>query len=686
MAPQSTIIRRKSVFVSKHATMNVAAKDILDYCGGHGIDIGQARATSTHVILRECPFCSKPTNDKPDNLYKLYVQVGSGAYFCHRCGAGGSWFDLKSKVGGVVQSSQAFGQASAGGGKRRGHEIGSHPHVKTLPMPPQRLQAIYSTDLFASPNPILDYLTNTRCLKASTLRKYGVGKATYSFLTKDNQWTDAECVTFSWIMSVGDAAYQEELRGAKFEHEAGKSEDVLLTRRIKARALENKAWQRLDPPGGAWGFFGYHTIPSSAKEVILTEGEYDAMAVWQATGRPAISLPNGCRSLPVETLPMLEEFDRIYLWMDNDGPGQEGAELFARKIGLERCYLVRPTKANTDIDDGVLPKDANEALLMGLDLDRILQDAKLTPHERIISFDELRDDVLHEIMHPEKYIGTPLPSLPKFTSNIAGLRRGELTVLTGPTGAGKTTFLGQMSLDLAEQDINVLWGSFEIKNTRLLHKLLQQYARKPLPKGDPSMMSELEALADRFAQLPLHFLKFHGGSDIDDVLDAMEYAVYVNDCQHIILDNMQFMISRQSSNSSWDKFDIQDIAVERFRKFATERNVHVTLVVHPRKEQEASQLSISSIYGSAKATQEADTVVIIQSDGNRKFLDVRKNRFNGTLGHSPLYFDRQTNRYCEEPVLNSGKKLPDLPIPKLQAEMAEGPTGKPRATRLGGPV
>ena len=74
-----------------------------------------------------------------------------------------------------------------------------------------------------------------------------------------------------------------------------------------------------------------------------------------------------------------------------------------------------------------------------------------------------------------------------------------------------------MSLDLAEQDINVLWGSFEIKNTRLMHKLLQQFARQPRPAGDPSMEAELNGLADRFEKLPMTFMKFHGGSDVDDV-------------------------------------------------------------------------------------------------------------------------------------------------------------------------
>ena len=627
--PVSIQIRHKSIFVSRHnqSTFSLSSRDILDYCQSHlGNDVvTTARTTSSHVILQECPFCPKPTLDKADNLYKLYIQIGGGAYFCHRCGAKGSWFDWKHHhTSGTVVPTKGGGGEGEGGFTNHHHHHHHHASssrtsssgrdngttVPPLPMPPSRLQAIYSSDLFAptkdgKENAVLEYLQRDRGLQALTLRKYGVGKAQYSFL--DNAtltWKKADCVTFSWIMSVQDIQVQEQLRGSEFVHPPPQQESlppppqqqgtettvasnenttdtvatestsssssdllddeltdqVFLTRRIKARALENKAWQRLDPPGGAWGFFGYHTIPKGCKEIVLTEGEYDAMAVWQATGRPAISLPNGCRSLPVEALPMLEDFDKVYLWMDNDGPGHEGADLFSKKIGLERCFLVRPTKANTN-NATTLPKDANDALLQGLDLEQIIADAKPKPHERILSFDELRDDVLHEIMHPDQYVGVPMTSLPGFTKLIQGLRRGELTVLTGPTGSGKTTFLGQMSLDLAEQDVNVLWGSFEIKNTRLLHKLLQQYSRAPLPKGDAGMADKLEALADRFSQLPLHFLKFHGGSDVDDVLDAMEYAVYVNDCQHIILDNMQFMISRQNAGgSSFDKFDVQDIA------------------------------------------------------------------------------------------------------------------------------
>lgn len=57
---------------------------------------------------------------------------------------------------------------------------------------------------------------------------------------------------------------------------------------------------------------------------------------------------------------------------------------------------------------------------------------------------------------------------------------------------------------------------------------------------------------------------------------------------------------------------VQDLALDKFRKFATDHNVHITLVIHPRKEDEGHKLTTSSIFGSAKATQEADLVVILQ--------------------------------------------------------------------------
>ena len=61
---------------------------------------------------------------------------------------------------------------------------------------------------------------------------------------------------------------------------------------------------------------------------------------------------------------------------------------------------------------------------------------------------------------------------------------------------------------------------------------------------------------------------------------------------------------------------------------------------------------------SAKATQEADNVVILQHDGRQKRLEVKKNRYDGELGGFELFFDVQTARYREDEVRGAGGPLP----------------------------
>ena len=245
------------------------------------------------------------------------------------------------------------------------------------------------------------------------------------------------------------------------------------------------------------------------------------MAVYQGTGMPAVSLPNGAGSLPIDVLPLLERFDKIYLWMDNDAPGQAGADKFVRKLGLNRCFLVKPLPSDLDrLQSEGFPrgslKDANDCLRLNVDMQAMIDNAEPPEHQQIITFKHLRDQVMHEVRFPEEYEGTPVDTLPALTKIIKGFRKGEMALLTGPTGVGKTTLLSQISLDMAKQNVNTLWGSFEVKNTRLVRKMLQQFYGKPLvePGTTNKIIAGIDAVADQFQQLPLYFMTFHGGSEV----------------------------------------------------------------------------------------------------------------------------------------------------------------------------
>jgi hypothetical protein len=151
----------------------------------------------------------------------------------------------------------------------------------------------YASKLQDFPN-LVKWLTRERRISAATLHYYKVGATQTSFNN-----TKKECVTFPW--------YTDGVEGVV---------------RAKLRAYDDKKCMRLDPAGAIWGFFGWNTIEANDEEIVVTEGEIDALSVFQETGMKAVSLPNGANSLPPELVKLLERFKTIYLWLDDDIPGK----------------------------------------------------------------------------------------------------------------------------------------------------------------------------------------------------------------------------------------------------------------------------------------------------------------------------------------------------------------------------
>ena len=381
---------------------------------------------------------------------------------------------------------------------------------------------------------------------------------------------------------------------------------------------------------------------------ILVGSALDAVVLAARTDCPVLCLPDWTR-LPPELLPFLDQFrGKITIWLGFDLTGVEAARTFSRKIGDQYCRIVSNEHPN------VL-----QAVQKKLEVTEILEQATVQHHDYITSFETLRHDVFLEFLQREKMEGVKWRRFDQLNQTLKGFRRGEMTVITGRTGSGKTTFMSEYSLDLCDQGVSTLWGSFEVRNVRLVRMMLKQFSLIDLDVE----LESFDKVSDKFSQLPLYFTTFHGTNSIENVLEAMAHAVYVHDIAHVIIDNIQFMIGSGSGNV--DRFTKQDQCIELFRKFATLHNVHVTLVIHPRKDLE-EKLTIQSIFGGGKATQEADNVLLLQTEETegpikRKSLEIVKNRYAGDLDSMPLIFSK--------PFLSFSKKALDLvkkePVKKM---------------------
>ncbi|KAJ1440893.1 hypothetical protein B484DRAFT_476558 [Ochromonadaceae sp. CCMP2298] len=583
------------------STFKPLRKDLIDVLNRFGTDIREK--SPGQFELRECKLCDKGNRDALDNLWKLTVWE-NGGFNCFRCSTKGNWTDLKEASGRVGRapgarggsftalkpssaSSSTFSSTSSSAPTSSSSASDSEPKAYVIPN-----QAIYKkaqSSLFDPPqtggngferrvsqaqqDQARKYLNEVRGINDTTLLKYSVGVAVQQYLNDVNEWVDHVCVTFPWVVHVA----QSDLHGAVFASAADKEAGGggggggSLIARMKYRSLQTKGLQRILPKGGMWGFFGWQLTPASVppvpgrRAIVITEGEYDAMAVSQALDVfrndntlpeslkdvQAVSLPNGCNSLPADLVALLRPYDRIYLWLDGDRAGQDAAEKFAVKLGAHRCMIVKAG----DSDENP-PKDANDALRRDpLLVLQMLTAARSNSQQHIQSFAQLRSSVRQEVAQARQRVlraqraaaaalaalnggdpgvggdvggagvleeeeweegydgGTAVSSLPQLTAICKGFRRGELVVFTGPTGSGKTTLLSQMSVDFAQQGKPTLWGSFEIKNVRLMSKLLQQaHKQAPLHELDAD---RLERVMTDFEDLPLRFLNFHGATDID---------------------------------------------------------------------------------------------------------------------------------------------------------------------------
>ncbi|XP_025906461.1 twinkle protein, mitochondrial, partial [Nothoprocta perdicaria] len=424
------------------------------------------------------------------------------------------------------------------------------------------------------------------------------------------------------------------------------------------------------PRGAAYrNLFGLPLVGRRDTELVLTGRELDAVALQQATGVPCVALPRGPHSLPPPLLPYLEQFRRITLWLGDDLRAWEAAKLFARKLNAKRCALVRPGEQ--------LPRPL-EALAMGLDLRRVLRGALPAAHKSIVSFRQLREEVFGELANAEQVAGVKWARFPELNKLLKGHRRGELTIFTGPTGSGKTTFISEYALDLCMQGVCTLWGSFEISNVRLAKVMLTQFAAQRLEE----QLEQYDEWADRFEDLPLFFMTFHGQQNVKTVLDTMQHAVYVHDITHVVIDNLQFMMGHEQL--SGDRLAAQDCVLGAFRKFATDNNCHITLVIHPRKEDDEKELQTASIFGSAKASQEADNVLILQdrkltTGPGKRSLQVSKNRFDGDVGIFPLEFSKASLTFSSGKTKVKLKKMREekAPLSKKAPPGGAGASKKP---------
>jgi twinkle protein len=375
--------------------------------------------------------------------------------------------------------------------------------------------------------------------------------------------------------------------------------------------------------------FGQHLF-GGGKSIVITEGELDALAVWQARPNwPVVSVPLGAKSAKKAiqaNLKYLLNFEEIILFFDNDEPGQQAAQDCAPLLPGARTYIATAAPL----------KDANEALLQSHEAVRqAIWNKRPWRPAAVVAGESLYALVSAPLRGRDA--SWPYADLNDLT---CGLRRGELVTVTAGTGVGKSTFCGEVAQCLVEQGEKVGYIALEESLQLAALRFMTVVANKPLHLGNDLPPEEMRRIFDKSVGSGL--VCFNSGFrsvDPEELLNEMRFMVLAEECKWLFLDHLSILVS---GNETTDERKLIDVTMTNLRNFVEETHCGLFVVNHLKapeggKSHEAGgRTHLSQIRGSGSIKQLSNTVVALErnmEDGeNETSLRVLKCRHNGRSG------------------------------------------------------
>jgi len=395
--------------------------------------------------------------------------------------------------------------------------------------------------------------------------------------------------------------------------------------------------------------FGQHLFPSTGKRIVITEGELDAASCYEAMdGWPMVSLPHGAASAKKDIqkqIPLLQGYEEIVLFFDNDDAGRRAVEQAATILPLGKVKIARLDKYK-DASDALQANDA-EAVR------RAIWDAKPYQPDGIVDGKSLLEQVTTP--SPPCDYEYPFPGLQSMTH---GIRYGELTTITAGTGQGKSTFCRQLATQLLEKDVKVGYIALEESNRRTALGLMSVAVGKALHLGEHKYSTLKDAYDSTISGWNLYLYDHFGSLSSDTIYSRIEYMALGLDIKVVFLDHLSILLSGMDGNM--DERRTIDKTMTDLRSLVERTGIKLFLVSHLRRAQgdkaieDGQKVSIGMLRGSASISQLSDTVLSLESnsqdnsDDRLTTLRILKNRYSGETGiAASLKYDKNTCRFNE---------------------------------------
>lgn len=417
--------------------------------------------------------------------------------------------------------------------------------------------------------------------------------------------------------------------------------------------------------------FGMNHCNLDNRTLVMTEGQIDSLSCAEAGIENAVSVPtgkNGFTWIPY-CWTFLGKFEELIIFGDNEnGEISLLEDMKSRFHGRVKVVRNEDYKGCKDANE-ILQKYGKEAVK------NAVNNALPLPVNRVKDMADVEKVDLRQL---EK-MSTGFGFLDKILKG--GFYFGQLVLLTGRRGEGKSTLASQFATQALKQHFNVLvysgemadwnvksWIDFQIAGNRYISASQNGYGYAYYIKSE-----NLEVIENWYRN---HIWLYDnedysdedGKEDVNQIFTAIVASIEQYNVKFIVIDNLMTAMDLDNTdlNIQQTKFVLE------LRKISRRYNVIIVLIAHPRKEGPTTKgFSNDDVAGSSNITNLADTTIrysraksietytdrkgerqereIEDPDNPERVITVHKNRFGGKTDSkgTKVYYQESSKRISD---------------------------------------
>jgi len=410
------------------------------------------------------------------------------------------------------------------------------------------------------------------------------------------------------------------------------------------------------------------------KPLIITEGQPDAMIIYQAGYKNVVSVPAGASNLSwIENCyEWLSNFTEIYIYGDNDDAGVKMVENVRDRLGGDRVRAIQ--HKHKDANDVYL-KDGAETIINDI------QEAFNQVPEGLTNISQES----YEFESSGEVEGIPT-GFNGLDYELEYLKREEVSLLFGRTSEGKSTIVSQIICNSIQAERPVFLYSGEMGDKKVKRWLYKQacgmddkycnFITKKIGgfnKAKREIKPEVVKAIDKWVGnyfITLDKKSVSVRKELEALFKTMKLAIQKYGCKLLIIDNMMSAIS-ETTEHYFNQSNFMAMCVE----FATKNGCHVMVVAHPNKStDEGDRLKKTSVSGSGNIINMADIVIGVEkftdemiyefpeSEKRHGCMRLLKNREEGTTKEFSYKFNSTNKRLTEYVNIGTYKGFDNEPF------------------------